>query len=143
MIRNSLQTRNLEFILRWGDYNMNVEECALQFIEEFPEYNKAYHEHMNDYGKVLGHVFFGDVINETLTVLLKKNEDINVIQRYTNFINYMYKIGDDAVKNIVIVTILEYLGDDKQVLSNAYNLLNDDIIKESIENEKSWGRYKL
>jgi len=122
---------------------MNVEECALQFIEEFPEYNKAYHEHMNDYGKVLGHVFFGDAINETLTVLLKKNEDINTIQRYINFINYMYKIGDDAVKNIVIVTILEYLGDDKQVLSNAYNLLDDDIIKESIENEKSLGRYKL
>ena len=135
--------RNIEFILRWGDYNMNVEECALQFIEEFPEYNKAYHEHMNDYGKVLGHVFFGDAINETLTVLLKKNEDINAIQRYINFINYMYKIGDDAVKNIVIVTILEYLGDDKQVLSNAYNLLNDDIIKESIENEKSLERYKL
>jgi hypothetical protein len=135
--------RNLEFILRWGDYNMNVEECALKFMEKFPEYNKAYHEHMNDYGKVLGHIFFGDAINETLTVLLKKNEDINAIQRYSNFINYMYKIGDDAVKNIVIVTILEYLGDDKQVLSNAYNLLNDDIIKESIENEKSLGRYKL
>lgn len=135
--------RNLEFILRWGDYNMNVEECALQFIEEFPEYNKAYYEHMNDYGKVLGHIFFGDAINETLTILLKKNEDINAIQRYINFINYMYKIGDDTVKNIVIVTILEYLGDDKQVLSNAYKLLNDDIIKESIENEKSWGRYKL
>ena len=98
--------RNLEFVLRWGDYNMNVEECVLQFIEEFPEYNKAYHEHMNDYGKVLGHVFFGDAINETLTVLLKKNEDINAIQRYINFINYMYEIGDDAVKNIVIVTIL-------------------------------------
>ncbi len=50
----------------------------------------------------------------------------------------MYKMGDDVVKNIVIVTILEYLGDDKKVLTNAYNLFNDDIVNESIENEKSF-----
>jgi hypothetical protein len=55
----------------------------------------------------------------------------------------MYKMGDDVVKNIVIVNILEYLGDDKEALTNSYNLFNDDIVNASIENEKSLGRYIL
>jgi hypothetical protein len=122
---------------------MNLDECALEFIEKFPEYKQAYHEHIDNYDDLLGHVFFGDSINETLTGLLKKNEDIDTIQRYINFINFMYKMGDDVVKNIVIVTILEYLGDDKEALTNSYNLFNDDIVNASIENEKSLGRYIL
>lgn len=121
--------------------NINLDECALEFIEKFPEYKQAYYEHIDYYDELLGHVFFGDSINKTLTELLKKNDDIDTIQRYINFINLMYRMGDDAVKNIVIVTILEYLGDDKEVLTNAYYLFNNDIIKASIENEKFLGRY--
>jgi hypothetical protein len=126
-----------------GVINLNLDECALEFIEKFPEYKQAYYEHIDNYDDLLGHVFFGDSINETLTGLLKKNEDIVAIQRYINFINFMYKMGDHVVKNIVIVTILEYLGDEKEVLTNSYNLFNDNIVNASIENEKSLGRYIL
>nr|WP_261828105.1 hypothetical protein [Clostridium sp. TW13] len=89
----------------------------------------------------LGHVFFGDAINLPLTQLLKENEDIETIRRYIDFIEYMYKTGDEAVQNIVVVTILEYLGDDKDVLANAFNFFSDDIRKKSIEVERFLGRY--
>ncbi|GKX66346.1 hypothetical protein rsdtw13_16040 [Clostridium sp. TW13] len=73
--------------------------------------------------------------------MLKENEDIETIRRYIDFIEYMYKTGDEAVQNIVVVTILEYLGDDKDVLANAFNFFSDDIRKKSIEVERFLGRY--
>lgn len=119
---------------------MNLEECVVAFIKNFPEHEQTYREHIDFHGELLGHVFFGDAINLPLTQLLKENRDIENIQKYIDFINHMYKTGDEAVQNIVEVTILEYLGDDKKVLKNAFYFFSEDIRKESIEVERFLGR---
>ncbi|WBW98381.1 hypothetical protein OW730_06325 [Oceanirhabdus sp. W0125-5] len=89
---------------------------------------------------MLGHVFFSEGINEPLFELLKINTDKNLIKKYISFIEEMYSDGDDDVKNIVIVTILERLGDDGKVLSNAYSYFSKELICMSKEVESFWGR---
>ena len=120
---------------------MNKEEFAEVFIKKFPEYRTVLEEHYRDYGELLGHVFFGDVIDQQLFNLLKTNCDKERIIILFDFINVFYLQGDDDCKNIVIVTILEYLGDDSEVLNQAYKFLKRELIEESILNEKFLGRY--
>jgi hypothetical protein len=120
---------------------INVEEFARLFIKEFPEYSEALDDHMNEYGEMLGHVFFGDLINEQLFRLLKNNSEEERIHALLSFIDKFYMLGNDDCKNIAVVTILEYLGDDRQVLERAFKYLNRNLVQEAILNEKSWGRY--
>lgn len=43
-------------------------------MRDFPEYQRAYQDHLNAYGEMLGHVFFCE-INSTLSDLLRLNQD--------------------------------------------------------------------
>lgn len=38
--------------------NGSKEAFALALAERFPEFRMAYQEHLEDYGEILGHVFF-------------------------------------------------------------------------------------
>lgn len=120
---------------------MNVVEYAKIFIREFPEYNETLNEHMKCYGELLGHVFFGDIINKQLFELLKYDRDEERSHALLNFIDEFYLQGDEDCKNIAVVTILEYLGDDRDVLEKAFKYLNRDLVEEAMLNEKAWGRY--
>jgi hypothetical protein len=114
---------------------MDAEYYAKKFVELFPEHCEDYKLDMETYGKILGHVFFGDVINRPLSKLLKTNCDKVKIKRYIDFIEDMYANGNESVQNIVGVTILEYLGDDDDILRNAFSYFSDDLIiaSQSIE----------
>ena len=119
---------------------MTKEQFAFEFIELFPQHKADYDEHIRAYAEILGHVFFGDLINAPLTSLLKTNIDTVSIQKYIGFIERMYARGDSDVKNIVQVTILEYLGDYDVVLKNAFEYFSDELIEESKLVEKALGR---
>ena len=94
---------------------MNGRECIKEFLTLFPEHTEHYREHMADYGELLQHVFYAEVINIPLFDLLKSNDDLNRIQKYVKFIEHMWSQGDEAVRNVVDVTILERLSDDADV----------------------------
>ena len=110
---------------------MDNKYFAEKFVNHFPEHRASYQEHLDDYDKVLGHVFFGDTINQVLYELLMKNHDIQQIQKYISFINDMYVNGNDADKNVVEVTILAYLGDNDISLKNAFAYFSDDLLQAS------------
>ena len=122
---------------------MTTEQFVSEFIELFPRQKAYYDEHIKDYSKILGHVFFGDVINRPLASLLETNTDKASIRKYIGFVEHMYAFGDDDVKNIVLVTILEYLGDYDIVLKNAFEYFSDELIEESKQIEKTLGRRKI
>lgn len=119
---------------------MTKEEFAEEFIGIFRGHEVDYAKHLHDYGEVLGHVFFGNLINPPLFRLLRENTEKALIGKYVQFIERMYLEGDDAVKNIVEVTILEYLGDDSLVLKNAFALFSDALIEASKQVESALRR---
>ena len=119
--------------------NGSKEAFALALAERFPEFRKAYEEHLEDYGEVLGHVFF-DVLHRALVPLLRLNEDREKIGQYIEFLENMYANGDEDVRNIVEVTILEVLGDDETVLRNAFLYFSENLMTAAQAVEKGWGR---
>lgn len=119
---------------------LNKEYYAQKLIAVFPAAKEVYDKHLEDYGELLGHVFFADVINEPLIGLLASNTDTAAIGEYIGFLEDMYANGDEAVKNIVVVSVLERLGDDTTVLRNAYGYFSEQLRQASRDIEAFWGR---
>ncbi len=113
---------------------------AYKYVELFPEHKGRLDEHIKDYGELLGHVFFGDLINERLYNLIKYERELETVEILFDFINEMFKYGDDDCKNIIEVTILEYLGDDDKVLKRSKKYLSPELIALSDIVEESLGR---
>ena len=110
---------------------MNKEECIKRIIEVFPEYHELYLSHISDYGEVLLHVFIAETINESLVRLLKKRLDA---KSYCEIVESMWKSGDDTVRNVVDVTILEQLSDDETVWQEFGKAISPDF-RNYINNE--------
>jgi len=120
---------------------MDKEYFARRLAEEFPEFREVYEAHLEGYGELLGHVFFGgETLLGALERLLKTNEDKSKIRSYIDFVEDMYANGDDDVQNIVDVTILECLGDDETVLRNAFSYFSEKLMLASQSIERGWGR---
>lgn len=102
------------------------EDIANRLIKVFPEKMSALTKHYNDYGELLGHIFFSEEINVPLFELLKNNLESNKIEMYCRFIEEMWKYGDSDVINIVDVTILESLSDNREVWINFGSYISQD-----------------
>nr|WP_127534452.1 hypothetical protein [Paenibacillus kobensis] len=64
-------------------------------------------------------MFFGD-INDYLIELLRKDIETELLRRLFDFYERMDLTGDALVKEVLSCTILERLGDEKEVLQIAY-----------------------
>ena len=122
---------------------MNAEYYARKLAQIFPDYEGVYAEHMEDFGELLGHVFFGSVFNSQLSKLLLANSNKEEIQKYIDFIEDMYANGDAGAQDIVCVTILAYLGDDDTILKHAFSYFSEDIIQASKILESGYGRREI
>ena len=105
------------------------EEFAQKLAELFPEKEQALKEHYKDYGEMLGHIFFSDEISVPLFELLLKEESGKEIKAYCDFIEEMWKNGDEQVVNVVDVTILEKLSDDMVVWKHFGKNISDEFIR--------------
>ena len=65
------------------------------------------------------HCFFGAVLNEYLSTLLYENTDQQMISRIFAFYEEMALSDDIEIRNMLQVTLLEYLWDDFVVFTNA------------------------
>ena len=114
---------------------MNLNQVCEKLIELIPEQKVSLKTCIkeND-GELLGHIYFGDEFNNYLIDLLNDYTEIETIKKYCNFIEYMWKNGNEDVINIVDVTILERLSDDNDIWSKfGKNISNE--FKEYINNE--------
>lgn len=96
------------------------------FLEVFPENKEMYLEHLQMYDELLNHIFYSEAINIPLFELLKTNLDIDLITKYCTVIEYMWRNGDESIKNVVDVTLLERLSDDSNVWQNFGQYISSD-----------------
>ncbi len=65
------------------------------------------------------HCLFGNVFNSYLTALLHEYRDLEMICRIFDFYEYLAGEGDEKVKNLLQVTLLEYLWDCAHIYHRA------------------------
>lgn len=118
---------------------MNVMDTIKIFYDEFNDLKRILQEHIEFNEELLPHVYFGEC-NEFFINCI--NEDkLEVLQRIFNLFEIMATQGNDDVVNILSVTILERLGDDRKVIDTARKYMGKETRKLSDETEKGWGRY--
>lgn len=101
-----------------GEMKISKEDFARKLVELFPEKAEALKQHYEDYGELLGHVFFSEEINVPLFDMLLESANGDEISKYCGFVEEMWQNGADEVVNVVDVTILERLSDDETVWKN-------------------------
>ena len=123
-----------------GELLMTKEEFAEKLVKICPNKKSALSQHYDDYGELLGHIFFTDEISIPLIELLKQDSDKENIQFLCDFIEDMWASGTMDVINIVDVSILESLSDEKKIwhsfgkyISDEFkNYINNDVLCNNI-----------
>jgi len=87
----------------------------------FPELTSLCEEQINLWGSkdIPPHCFLGDVLNGYITELLRINSDKQQINKIFKFYEEMANSNDEYIKNLLQVTLLEYLWDEDMVFNNA------------------------
>ena len=114
---------------------MYLNQICEKLIELIPEQKESLKSCITENnGELLGHVYFGDKFNNYLIDLLNNYTEVEIIKKHCDFIEYMWKNGNEDVINIVDVTILERLSDDNDIwVKFGKNISNE--FKEYINNE--------
>ncbi len=82
----------------------------------------------NEYlGCNLPHSLFGNVLNPLVASLIKKDgyENNKLLRKIFDLYEQMAKYGDDAVRNLLQVTLLEYLWDDYTLYARSIKMMKD------------------
>ncbi|MCR4643999.1 MAG: hypothetical protein K5695_01140 [Oscillospiraceae bacterium] len=108
---------------------MNSEETMQRFLELFPEKQAAFQKHSEAYGEILQHPFYAETVNYPLKELLEADTDPAEIRKYCRFIEQMVFDGDEDVKNVADVTILECLSDDKTIWHRFAAYSSNELIR--------------
>jgi len=117
----------------------NIVEQLLCYI---PEINLKYQEEIAWWEDEFPglHNILGDVLNGFVVNLLKASGQEELKRRVFTFYKMMATSIDKDVRNVLQVTLLEYLGDDKEILSKAYQYMGKNTKILSDEIERYWGR---
>ena len=108
---------------------LSKEEFAEKFVSLFPDKKPILDEYYADFNELLGHIYFADALNEPLIEMLASKTEKTRISEYCTFIEDMWRNGDEDVVNIVEVTILERLSDDKNVWESFGKHISNDFIR--------------
>jgi len=100
---------------------MNYDAVNEHLMTRFPELTLLFKEQINLWGEenILPHCFYGDTLNYYVTELLRKNSDSQQIKKVFQFYEEMASSDDVEVRNLLQVTLLEYLWDEEIVFKNA------------------------
>ena len=120
---------------------LDIYHCADLLRDILPNGEKEYAEHLKDFGEILLHILALELITEPLIELLKQSEEnAGLIQIYCKVIELMWIHGDEAVVNVVDVTILERLSDDEEtwekfgtyVTNDFRQYINNDVLTKNL-----------
>ena len=119
---------------------MNTVEMANYITDVFPQNKQYYKEHIRDYGAVLAHVFTIETINIPMEKDFKVDSESETFRKYCSLIQSLWKNGDDDVRNVIDVTILESISDHERIwkvfsrhISQEFiDYINDEVLTENI-----------
>ena len=96
-------------------------------INRFPELKDQVLEEIEGFDEFLPHVVFGNIFNP-LTVKLLKQYDYklnNQLRRIFDMYDYFATYGDDDTVNLLEVTLLEYLWDEKITYERSQQMMGE------------------
>jgi hypothetical protein len=118
---------------------MNRVSLINEMLKNIPELILEYNKEIEWWGcdSPTYYNIIGDVLNPFLINLLKNNENEELIQKVFIFLEMMANSKDDEVVNVLMVTVLEELGDYKHLVGLAKRYMGETTLKLN-EKIESW-----
>lgn len=109
------------------DLVLDIKDCTELLADLTLNGKEVLENHLNDYSEILLHLLAGELVTEPLIDLLENHmEKKQTIYLYCLVIEIMWKNGDEAVKNVVDVTVLERISDDEKVWKSFGRFISDE-----------------
>lgn len=96
-----------------------TEEFFENMQKFLPSTKKAYSESINKYGEVLETIVIEDIFMPPILALLSENKDSQLLESMFEYFEKIVNSGDLHLINVFSITVLEMLGNDKEILETA------------------------
>lgn len=109
-------------------------------LEFLPSTKNKYRDSIEEYGVLLETVVIEDIFMPDIIYLISENKDIKLLEDIFNYFEEVSNCEDEHLINIFSITILEILGNDKQILKIAQKYMGPKTKFLQIEADKGLGR---
>ena len=107
-----------------GSVYYDLVTLGSRFVQIYPELRDAYRENIETYGEFLADDFFINHGNAAFRETVKENNP-QKMKKLFNMLNDIYNNGLNQTQSVIAVTILGSLYDDKQLLANCVDYMED------------------
>lgn len=115
-------------------------EFFLKMLEFFPATKEAYNESINEYGEILETVVIEDIFMPQLLKLLRENKERSLLENIFRYFEELLNGDDLHLINLLSITVLEMLGNDKKILEIAKQYMGIKTTAFQINCDKELGR---
>ncbi len=119
---------------------MSIEDFYDKIIYFFPSVAEEMKVHLLEYGERLDTIVFEDIIMPKVLDLLKRRIDEIKLKDVFNYFEEVCINSDDYLNNVFSITILEILGNEKDVLEKAKSYMGPVTTKMQREADLAIGR---
>ncbi|MDD2498190.1 MAG: hypothetical protein PHY90_08690 [Desulfitobacteriaceae bacterium] len=108
---------------------MEYSTLVIEMFNEIPEFKRIYEEKSSEYlvdDSTGAHAVVGTLFMPYVFELLSTNQNKNnleLLERIFIFFERMAQCEDEKVKEVLLYTVLEMLGDDEEVYQNSITLM--------------------
>lgn len=116
------------------------EEFFRVMLEFLPLTKNKYRDSIEEYGLLLETVVIEDIFIPDIIKLISENKDIKLLEDVFNYFEEVSNCNDEHLINMFSITVLEILGNDKQILKSAQKYMGPKTTCLQIEADRSLGR---
>ncbi len=121
-----------------------MSERTAEFFEKMQEFlpstKEAYSESVKEYGEVLETVVIEDIFMPQIVKLLRENKEHQLLESIFMYFEEIVNSDDSHLINVLSITVLEILGNDKLILETAKQYLGTKTTALQIKADQELGR---
>ena len=108
---------------------MTGKEFLTEYVEWFPEKQNLCEEHISEFSEILPHIFAMQTVNIEINKAFQ-NGDTKYFERLCRFVDHLWHLvchdDNDEILNVIDVTILESISDDKTMWQRFGSLISGE-----------------
>lgn len=118
----------------------SLEKFFENMLRFFPSKKNEYLEYRKDDYRGLDTIIIEDIFMPEVIYLLKKNEDVELLNKIFDYFEEVSTCEEQYLLNIFSITALEILGNDRHILMTAQKYMGPKTKEMQIEADRGLGR---
>ena len=118
----------------------SIEDFFKVMLDFFPLLNNDYKMSIYEHGQLLKTVVIEDIFMPEIIKLLQENKETELLKNIFEYFEEVVNCEDEDLINTFSVTVLEILGNDKDILETSRCYMGPQTIQLQIEADRALGR---